>query len=515
MLLMLACSFSVLAGEEEKATCRELRYFLENSVGDIDCLDQYHHYNAHAKSIYYSSKKALSQKEVKIGSFNLYNLGSTRTEFKDNALVAKIVNRWDVVAVQELMPVIGRDLRHNEALTELYKSLKIKLADMTTNGASYSERKKLKDELELLKSQYEVPGYIPLLKELQKVDPSWSLILAGTEEGTDTSTVFELAGYFYRASVVRPIKNEYCEKYQGGSKSYACTPKFEKEFYGSNVAELFARRPFVGSFESANFDFTLVNTHIIHNAPSDETLRKKILKAAFGVEDHSEIGYGVSSRTFARFAEVKHIINFMEKYRKQFKEQDLILLGDFNIEADEEYWNILLKDAPGMEVHIKDKTSISLKRVLASGTETNGVKNNYDHFVYNSKVTQACSPDNAKVFNFLENSFQKIIDNKYLIRSNQTYEDEETKKTRYYLAGSANYTMNEIMGPFLNYIDGKYTVSRGKIVKRFDREEKKKDLERKVFEPQLHDRSYYRHYREIISDHLPIYVNCSNKYDHD
>jgi len=517
LLFWMALSLSAFAEKEEKADCRELRSFIgSKEVGDIDCYDQYHHFNAHAANTYYTKSFSLKSRNVRVGSFNLYNLGSMRTEFKDHALVAKIMNKWDIVSAQEIIPVIGDAYKHNTAVVALHKELKIQYAEMVSNGASYSERSRLKEKIELLEREYHRPGYIPLLKELQKLDPSWGLILSGSEEGTDTATVFELAGYFYRGTRVKPIENEYCKKFFSGIKAYACTPKFSKKFYGKDVADLFARRPLVGSFRSGNFDFTLLNTHIIHNTPGSLEKRKKILRAAFGVDEFTDIGYGVGKRTFARFAEVKHIFNFVKKLKKSFKEQDIILAGDFNLQKSEEYWSILSDEFPGLDVKVKGKTSIALGR-LSSGRETKGVKNNYDHFIFDdSQTTQCAGKDNYKIFNFLENSFKKIIDEKYLVRGSKPYRDgNNSKHLLYEYSKTGVKKQDKLIRNYVEEIEGRYSVSRGEIVKRFDIAEKTDDFLRKVFKPQLSDRSYYRFYREVVSDHLPIHMNCLNTSDND
>lgn len=517
LLFWMALSLSVFAEKEEKAGCRELRSFIgSKEVGDIDCYDQYHHFNAHAASTYYRKYQSLKSKKIKIGSFNLYNLGSTRTEFKDHALVASIMNQWDIVAAQEILPVIGVDFKHNTAVTDLHRELKLQYAEMVSNGASYSERARIKEKIQLLEKQYHKPGYIPLLKELQKLDPSWALILSGDEEGTEKSTVHELAGFFYRATKVEPIENEYCDKYFKGSKAYACTPMFAKEFYGRDVHQLFARRPLVGSFRSGNFDFTLLSAHIIHNTPGDESKRKEILESAFGVDDFTKIGYGVGKKTFARFAEVRHIMNFISLLKKNYKEQDVILAGDFNLQMDERYWKVLLGDYPGMELKIEGKTSIARGR-LSSGRLTNGVKNNYDHFIIDDKQTAGCAGDNNyKIYDFLHNSFSKIIDRKYLVRSTTPYQDgDNTRNLKYEYSTDGVKKQDNFVERYIRQIDDKFTVSRGEIVKRYDLKEKTEDLLRTLFKPQLEDRTYYRFYREVISDHLPIYMSCSNTSDND
>ena len=515
-LVMFTFAFIANAGELEIEQCQELRGFLNSKLGDIDCLDQYHHFNSSGSRNFYTTQNSLTKRQVRISTFNVYQAGSTRTEFKDYELMAKMINHWDVIGTTELVNVIGIDKRHNEAVTNHYKKLLQHYRELVKTKAPKKEQSKVLSKISLLKKQYELPGYVKILTELQKLDPSWSLLLSGNTEGTKTATIRELSGYFYRSSSVKPVINEYCKKYYKFSKAYGCYPKFNKETYGHDVADLFARRPFIGSFKSGNFDFTLVTTHVVFNAPSDENLRKRIIKAAFGVDHYTEIGEGVTSRTYARFAEMTHILNFMRNYKMSFKENDLILLGDFNLEAKNPYWKTLFDENPGMEIKIEGATSLSQSKTLSDGSSTHGTSNNYDHFVLDTKITSQCAgKKNAKVFNFLENSFRKLIDKKYLVRTDNAYVHPDTGLDMFYLDQKGKNKALKITEKIVKRLKSKYTVRRGEIVPRFDLEKKAEDVVRKLIEPQLFERSYYRYFQETISDHLPVFMNCSNQQDDD
>ncbi|MES2855714.1 MAG: hypothetical protein V4692_07620, partial [Bdellovibrionota bacterium] len=43
--------------------------------------------------------------QLKIGSFNMYHLGDSQALMKNMEIVSKIINQWDVVGAQELMPL--------------------------------------------------------------------------------------------------------------------------------------------------------------------------------------------------------------------------------------------------------------------------------------------------------------------------------------------------------------------------------------------------------------------------
>ena len=507
--------------ESESSICAQLQRFLGDKLGDIECLGGTFHLNSHSASKYYSYEDAIAQKEVKISAFNVYQSGSTRTEYKDYTLVAKVMNNWDLVGVTELVPIIGIDDRHNQAIIDLLN----KIEQEGLNPALGEEKSDnveitIDQKVELLKKQYELPGYVKILLELQKLDPSWSLLLQGDEEGAAGATVHELAGYFYRAKVVRPIQNEYCYQFFKDKRKIqdfsACQPFYSEKFYGKNIAELVSRRPYMASFISGKFDFTLLLSHIIYNSPSDEDLRKKILQAAFGVDDYSVIGQGVTAETYARFAEVYHLINFAEKMKSAYTEQDIVIMGDLNLESSNDYWNTLLSQFKGLRLKIEGETSLSKSRTRSDGSYTHGTANNFDHFIFNPKDISQCAGDkNARIYNFLENSMSSYIDYHYVVRGDDEYLDPISDVIMYDYREGGEQKQNNFVTSYLAEIKKKYTVKNNRIVPRYDLALKRDDLLRKLFSPQFYDRSYYRVYQEVLSDHLPIFMQCKNTYDTD
>jgi hypothetical protein len=519
ILVLVLSIFSLTSFAEYKYDeCLEIKGFLKDSLGKIECTKQFHHFNALAVGKYYNYKEVLAKKNVRVGTFNVYQAGSTRTEYKDYELVARIINNWDVVAAVELLSSIGIDLKHNTSIVDLLNKVEEDGGQSLQDQINFKNNKDLsKDEIiKLLKAQYVFPGYIKILRELQKLDPSWALVLSGREEGADGATIRELSGFYYRATVVKPVVNEYCEEFHEQDESIGCFPLFRKKSYGADVSHLMARRPFMGSFRSGNFDFTLLATHTVFNAPSNEDLRREILQAAFGVDDYVQIGQGVTSATFARFAEIYHILNFTKKYRERYKEDDVIIMGDLNLEGKNDYWSTLLAKFPHMKLKIEGPTSLAQARTLSDGTSTNGTANNYDHFIFDPNITGQCAgKSNARIFNFIENSFKYYVDNKYIVRGDEEYIDAQTGLVKYSLKEGGQEKMNSYIYDYLSRIDNKFTVKNGKIVPRFKIEDKRDDILRKIFVPQLFERSYYRIYQEVISDHLPIFMNCTNTFDRD
>lgn len=504
------------AEDSELSTCLELKSFsLEKDFGEIECLGQYHHYNSEATSRYYSYTDARRKKNLKIGSFNLYQSGSSRTEYKDYSVIAKIINKFDVVGAVELVSIIGVYKAHNESLVDYYKQ---ELSNLQHAIDAGDEQKKfeLSNKLKFIKEQYELPGYVKILKELRELDPSWALLLTPNEEGSENATIKELGGFFYRARYVKPVVNEYCEAaYAGIEDSFACYPKFDSSFYGKDVADLVSRRPFMASFRSGSFDFTGLAVHTIYNAPNDEDFRKRLTQAAFGVDTYTEVE-GLRSDTYARFAELTHVVDFSEKLRKSFTEKDIIIMGDFNLESGESYWSKLFASNKKLELKIEEPTSLALSRYKSDGSESGGTSRNFDHFIIDKEYSVECDgKDSAKAYNFLENEIRSIIDDKFLIRSDETYTDEETKLVMYKKSDAADKIMQDLEANYVEKISEMYTVKKGEIVKRFDTEEKLEDFRRKLFEPQLFERSYYRYMQETISDHIPVSLTCSNTFDRD
>ncbi|MDD0851488.1 hypothetical protein HBN50_00205 [Halobacteriovorax sp. GB3] len=491
----------------------------------VDCGMEFHHYNSEAAEDYYSS---FDDDPVKLGTWNVFHPGIGKSQFKDYSLVAEIMNRWDIVTAVELLPLIGADSRHNESVISYLRETPRKINDLkkelnATNPSTKAyeklkaELKEAQDGLKKAKGLYRSPGYLKILKELRKIDPSWALILSPRGEGSDGSWINELVGFYYRGRKVKPIENEHCEAFQStltASDAYACFPDITGKFLYRNYEGLFSRRPFMGSFKSGEFDFTLIGSHIIHNSPDDSDLMKTLLNKTFGVDHYDDLGEGVDSGNYARFAEIKMTFEIIKNLKRKYKEQDVIYTGDFNVEADEPLLKKMMSEYEGMKVLVRSETSLSNQRFDSSG-EGNGYSNNYDHFFVDSNKLGECKM--GSLFTSRRVDFYKGFINdlmqKYLIRD---IDGVSHLKTLYPMSDSGKKKMNREVTRFKNYLDSQLTIKRNKIVPVYTDSATRVDaFRRRVFESQLDDDFFYGVYKEILSDHAPIEITCSTEEDDD
>ena len=485
----------VFAVESTFEECLIIKELFPVMYGKVFCSKVYNHFN-NSKATLYRHGKAIEASEVKISSFNAYRMGTSVSKFKDYKITAQILNNWDVISVLELSSNTGASKKHNEVLLKYYNYLK-KSRDLSENN------------LNKIKREYDLPGYLKLLRGLQRLDSSWSLLLSGEKEGSKRSTVNELIGFFYRSLVVKPILSKYCNDIYGIA-SYACTIKFGEKIYGKDISNLIARRPFIANFKSGNFDFSLVAAHVIFKKPSDKNLQRKIVEEAFGENDYRKVGHGVNSKTFARFAEIKHILKWIKKAKNKYKENDIILQGDFNLESSNSYWEVLLNENKGSELKIEDFTTLSRVERLVDGTRTNGSSKNFDHFLFNLDEIKECSKEKrVGVFNFIENQIRELVDSKYLIRADKFNIGE------YDISAAGKIKMEKFISSYLESMKKKLTIKRNTFVKRYNLEKELLEIKNRLFLSQIHNDTYYRYFSELISDHFPIYMHCSNLEDLD
>ena len=320
-----------------------------------------------------------------------------------------------------------RDIQSNRLLkdnlvSELARWEALTQTTVTINPEDAQNLAALKNELMTLSSDlqkkqtafaqvakdYRIPGYLQLLLKLQELDASWSLILTPHGDALEESHTQEMVGYFYRASRIRPKTNSHCrERFQRDSS--ACYPNLYADFMGSDAANLFSRRPFLASFENGTQTFTFLASHVIFESPKKDAIRKDMIRRAFEVEDLSKLGAGITKANFARFVEIKMMLNLVNK----LKLEDLIIMGDFNLEGDNPFWQKILPQDSGLHLLISEETSLSVMR-FSQGKETLGVSSNYDHFIVDDKTLRECS-DSSRI-NFLQGEFAQKVKDKYLVR---------------------------------------------------------------------------------------------------
>ncbi|MBL6989203.1 MAG: hypothetical protein ISR65_05470 [Bacteriovoracaceae bacterium] len=497
------------------------KYMLEKDF-EIKCAYNYSHYNSKAYKDFYSKTDAIDAKQVKIASFNLLHPGMRKTKFKDFQIVAKIINKWDLVAALELLPVIGKDLAHNNALVSfisrgdtLINKQEGKIDKLKAKRQTSSVKRQLsaaQEKLAILKSDlkeapdlYRLPGYLHILQKLRKLDKSWALLLSPRAEAAKETDVKEFVGYFYRAKIVRPFINQYCranKTYFQGSP-FACLPNFSRAFLGKDARDVFSRRPFMANFESGKFDFTLLATHVVFNSPLDPELRSNLLNKSFAATSYSRLGIGINKSNYARFAETKVILEFIDRLRQEYGEKDVILAGDFNLEIKNRFWSSLLKDFPDKEILVDEPTTVSLQRFGQKAQQTFGFVSNYDHFLVDRKSLRECRNFNDEFFAhrfnwYTDDIAQDVIDKYFIIKDvGQTGRVAVARKMK---AAAKEYRAK--------YIEQK-TVKRNVLVlDNAGLDAELKELEQRVFRSQEDKMTYFKVFKEVLSDHVPIYMNC-------
>jgi hypothetical protein len=533
-----------------RAECKEVAKYAVGDLMNVQCYYNYHHYNSSAYKKYYDRDRAIKDGTVKIAEFNVLHPGMSKTRYKDYKKVAQMINKWDVVGVTELLPLISADLKHNQALVEFIEKdapkeiekLKIELSKQqsrlknTTSKRTLSsaktkiaqikaEIKSLEEDLKEAPKLYRDPGYLEILKELRKLNDGeeWALILSPRGEAAKPTDVQELVGYYYRSSKVKPKVNSYCKEIRthGKGTPVACIPNMGKAMLGQSKRDIFSRRPFISEFISGTFSFVLLTSHVVYNSPRDTESMSNILTKSFGVHHYKDLGKGVTADNYARFAEVKVMLEFMQALRTKFNQEDVILLGDLNLESDNDFWKEVLPTMPGVELFVTEKTTVSESRYNKDGSETDGLANDYDHFLFDPKTTDECVDKYGKVDTKVENFYGgvtgRFVKRLYKVRNKKKYRGKYTKNQKKY-----NTLVEKFVEPYetgkkeFQTIGTKEIDVNGKSirVKGIIKDEKKtsKYIEgfyERILDSQLFDKTYYSYYKQLLSDHMPIIMECA------
>ncbi|MEA9356905.1 hypothetical protein SHI21_11840 [Bacteriovorax sp. PP10] len=534
---------------EYQDRCEAIKALIVNKEYALDCYTNYNHYGP-------TSNAVRSTGALKIANYNLLHPGTSKALFKDYTLIAKIMNRYDIVAGLELLATVGRDEQNNRSVLELIQGS----ADMVTKLRQ--QKSKLKDSLKIQEMDvkivklindtrtaydlYRAPGYLRVLTELKKLDPSWALILSPRGDSALAGSVEELSGYFYRSNAATPTVNPHCKEVAdtGGGTPYACLITLTEDFMGKDLAKHFARRPFMASFKAKGKTFTLVTSHMVFTYSGDEEAEKDLMQKTFGVDSYKELGGGINSTNFARYAEVKNTLTFMDLYRKKYKDNRIMFMADTNLISNNIYWPEILKAFPGGQLLINEPTTLSPARYMSNGKETNGVANDYDHFILDKTAFFECN--DGEVYNYYNENIYKDIESRYVIRKEtvglkkknfnfniETYEaehvlgldsedsaivedgdippvdDPATIKLEYPLTPAGQSKMDKFVSGFDKYLTNLYTVKRNEVVgDEFQVQERLEGLKRRVFLRQLTNPYYYRFMQEVLSDHFPVAITC-------
>lgn len=417
---------------------------------------------------------------LRLGNFNLLHPGTDKTLFKDLGLVAGLINQeFDVMAGVELVDVVAYPKALNERLYPLIMPQGTK-----PNPA--------------LTRHYRIPGYLKLLEELRKLDASWSLVISPHGDAAVETNTQELTGIYFKTSRVSLDRNEHCSK-QTKRASVGCYPNFYASYMGKNFASLFSRRPFMATFSTGTNKFSMLASHVVFESTQEPAAMANILQLAFGVASLPQLPTGINKQNYARFAETAVTLKLIDKLKTEGM-QNIVYTGDFNIESKNPFWSHLFSMIPGYVVLIDGQTSLSEPRFV-KGAESNGLSSNYDHFILSAGDVKKCR--NASVVNFMTNSFSAAIRKKYLIREDSRMGPYQMKAGAEAIISKRTQEMNEVLKIYNFKVTSSGIVPDEKAMA-FDLG----NFRSRVFESQLEDSSFYKFYVQIMSDHLPIRLDC-------
>ncbi len=490
-----------------KQRCELLADLIVKTQFKLECFSNYHHYYPTT-----TTARSANHRGVKIAGYNLLHPGTSKALFKDYSLVAKVANNFDVVSGLEILGTVSHDEHNNQNVLKLYQQ---------------------NSDAKMASNLYRAPGYYRLLMELKKLDPSWGLILSPRGDSAQEGSVEEMVAYFYRGSLVSPALNPHCNEFMDaeGGTPYACLINLHANFMGKELAQHFSRRPFMASFKSGNFKFSLVSNHVVFTYSGDENAQKLLLNDTFGSDVLDNLGAGINMSNFARFAEVKNTLDFMNRYVERYQDKNIMFVSDTNLTPAIPFWSEVLKSFPGSSLLINEPTTISPVRYSSDGKETNGVASSYDHFVLNPQTFSNCS--SGEVYNYYNSDINADIERVYGIKSDiklkslDLFSDEDAipldgeevplpednlpLKLDYVLTQAGQRKMDNFVGLYSTYLNSLFTVKNNKVVQDdFLIKERLEALQRRVFLKQLTNPFYYRFYQELLSDHFPVSITCSN-----
>jgi hypothetical protein len=254
----------------------------------------------------------------------------------------------------------------------------------------------------------------------------------------------------------------------------------------------------------------MIASHFVFNSPRNQELKKRILRNVFNVDKVEEMGRGANPRNYARLAELKMITQFLIQYKKDFPTNTPIFAGDFNLTPDNIFVQKIIREdgQDSLELLVKEKTSTTLRRYNRTGEETGGLSNSYDHFLIfknNFYCHDNSWQSDATSYSFSHDHFLKsLIEKKYKIRS------EQKNELGYYIVTAENLAKGKkLWESFKKKWSSRQTIKNSQIVPDTAREQSTIiNFKRRVLDSQLQDRTYYRFFNEIMSDHLPIFMSC-------
>ena len=438
----------------------------KNNISDCT-LNYVHYYPTETRKFEKNQKRP--KNKLKIGSFNLLHLGDNQAPMKSFSVLAAIINQWDIAGAQEMMPLGLNTAEDNQKLNDLVlKSTSIK--SPVENWTVIT------------------PGYLLVLSELQKLDSSWALILQSTSEGEGGSG--EMAGFFYRSSTVQLKEWDYCpfdkavniqNNIQG--LNLGCLSQVS-----ADVRKLTSRLAFAAYFQSGNFDFIGLTTH---NRFRPSMLPKEIAAQKDAIcNQHSQPKKcKISKDQIGRYYEIYAVAQQISEMKEKAHDADVIFTGDFNLELTQkslDIWKAALRPALGLKPFQKEATTVGIK--------FSKMISNYDHFIFDEKLTTECEPNSVKAYDFLKaakNDADEVgqVIHQYFDENKRIQLAEEKKKDTDSLVkidkSGSGYIIRKLTEIEKEEAFGNLDIS----------------LERMKF-------NEYALVQQLISDHIPIEMSC-------
>ncbi|HVK61716.1 MAG TPA: hypothetical protein VM432_09210, partial [Bdellovibrionales bacterium] len=436
-------------------------YFRNNEIGDFCTLNYVYYFPARV----FGPAKAADNK-IRIGSFNLFHLGDNLSIMKNFDLVAQILNQWDVVGAQELMPLPSEYSKDNRKIAKIFGT------DQNGNDIEWTVIE---------------PGYLRLLRALRKLDPSWALIMQPNPEGEGSTG--EMAGFYFRTKTVGLKKFDYCLEQTSGDvrdsamqANYGCVVRVPE-----GQRRLMSRSAFAAYFFSGKFDFVALTAHVRFRPAGPED---RVAQIAELCKNHPNPARCKPSKDeVGRFYEVKAVVDQMNDIKKATGEDDIIYMGDYNLELKKSkmpMWEAALAAQPGLRVYQDDPTTLSVpQQKLAS---------NYDHFIFDPVATSECSPSTVRVFDFTSHT------KKTKRPVHDAIDAKMTAKARDQMLEEKKEEIATIIRPQSGTV--------ASMVRRLSPKEEESFL--KSFRGSLlrMERNSYGAALELMSDHVPIEMEC-------
>lgn len=448
----------------------------------------------------YESKESSynSDSEVKIASLNSLKLGAR--PYKNLTLMAKMFNQWDLVSVLEIM---------SPGQSSPTQKLNKRLLTILKNINSQAEIKKHAD-------LFVLPAYLILLKELKKLDPSWSLTIGSHPTGNSTNR--EAIGIYYRSSKVENLDTPLCEY---SEKACYIDLKTKNDRLHNSFVEHVARGVFASEFKIGDNSITLLSMHTRfgpYRSSFLTDLRRYYFAKQFekfnDEEDLIQIEDMLNSRDeTSRYFEMSIVAGRVAEYIRQRSLDDshknIMWLGDFNLPTQYEsgddyayYWKLLFRSHWGLggyNIYVDTPTTYG----------DSGLVSSYDHFIFDTDRLNFCDPDTAKAYNFIDpevdDSNEEYLEYLEAFQRSMNSISTEDDLVDFYLKESPETV--SIFGMTLSEFIERKDEDNNPL---FDEDYLQKELTDYYLKFVDNFQSgNYSSLEEVMSDHLPIVINCS------